>query len=336
MTTVANAQIQYESSQTLVNFVAMTDSGDHKIFTSAAEIWSGRSEYAPDVRPDGIVSGVDILTAGSGNDEVDSIGFTAWLAGVLKLVSATTTTITRPSSSTHVINSIILTDSTVSAVKGTEGSAFSTTRGAAGGPPYIPVGSIEIGQVKTSAQASAVLTSSEIFQIAGTHQERADWPLYRKPRNYGYGINTSVTAKKTAHIEFHTAHDLSHTGDVCKGIYIKYYTPTFTTISTFNGFTPAEISSSQLTENRFNEIFGHKRDGMSVSKFKAEVQDGITDSIIALDGETLIIKTIPDAAKDPYMLTLGTLRFLSSLPQAGDIHVQCIVAVKFPTARFAS
>lgn len=336
MPTVANAQIQYESSQSLVTFSAMTDSGDHMVFTAAETVWSGREGCAPEVRPDGIVTGVDILSAGSGNDEVDSISFTAWLAAVLKTISATTATITRAFVSTHVINSIILTDTTISALKGAEGTAFSTTRGAAGGPPYIPVGSIEIGQVKTGSQVSAALVSSEIFQIVGTHQERADWPLYRRPRNYGYGINTSTTAKKAAHVEFYTAHPLIHEGGLCKGIYIKYYTPVFTAISTFNGFVPAEITSSSVMVSRFESVSGYKQNDIQASRFKAEVSDGITDAIVALDGEILIIKFIPDAAKTPFMLTLGTLRFLSSLPQAGDISVQCTIATRLPTARFAS
>ena len=148
MGTAGNAKIQYESAQSLVEYVAMTDSGDHIVFTSAANAWSDRVGYAPSIRPDGVITGIDILSAGSGLDEVDNIAFTAWLGGVLKEVSATTTTITRASSLTHVINSIILTGTTVSAVKGVEGTAFSTTRNAAGGPPYIPIGSIEIGQIK--------------------------------------------------------------------------------------------------------------------------------------------------------------------------------------------
>jgi len=330
-----NAKIEYESAQALVDFAAMTDSGDHTVFTVTGNVWSDRSGYAPDVRPDGIITGVDILTAGSGSDEVDSIAFTAWLAGVLKSVSATTTTITRATVSTHAINSIILTGTTVSAVKGTEGTSFSTTRGAAGGPPYIPIGSIEIGQVKTDSQVSAAITSSEIFQTTGTHQERADYPLYRRPNNLGYGILASTTSRKYAHIEFYSALDASHTGGVCKGVYIKYYTPTFTAIES-NGFVPADTQSLQKHAQRFDKMLGYKTESLQSSTFKAELVDGISDALIALNGQNLIFKFYPDAAGAPYILTLGTLRFLSSFPQTGPISIGCVVIAKFPSVRFAS
>ena len=335
MGTAANAKIEYESAQTLVAFAAMTDSGDHMVFTSAANVWSDKSGYAPDVRPDGILTGVDILTAGSGSDEVDNIAFTAWISGILKSVSATTTTITRATVSTHVINSIILTDATVSAVKGVEGTAFSTTRGAAGGPPYVPVGSIEIGQVKTSAQASAVIDSDEIFQTAGTHQERADYPLYRRPNNLGYGVLAASTSRKYAHVEFYSALDTRHTGATCKKIYIKYYTPTFVAIES-NGFVPADVQSSQKHAQRFDKMLGYKTDSLQSSSFRAEVANGVSDSLIALNGQNLIFRFYPDASKAPYVLTLGTLRFLSAFPQAGPLSIGCVVIVKFPSVRFAA
>ena len=148
MGTAGNAKIQYESAQSLVEYAAMSSTDQTVFRTPTKTVWSDKAGYAPSIRPDGVVTGIDILSAGSGVDEVDSIAFTAWLGGVLKEVSAATTTITRASALTHVINSIILTGTTVSVVKGVEGIAFSTTRNAAGGPPYIPVGSIELGQIK--------------------------------------------------------------------------------------------------------------------------------------------------------------------------------------------
>jgi len=338
MTIAANAAIQYESTQTLVSFVAMTDATSHLVFTapgSTGKIWSGRVGYEPDIRPDGIISGIDILSADSGNDAVDSTTFTAWLAGGLKEVSSTTTSITRASVSTHVINSIILTGTTVSAVKGVEGSSFVTTRGAAGGPPYIPVNSIEIGQVKTSSQTPAVLLSTEIFQTPGSHQERADFPLYRRPQNIGYGVLASTPSRKNAHIEFYTALDPCHTGDVCKGVYIQYYTPTFTAIES-NGFTPADQSSPQSFTQRYDKMLGHKTDSLRSASFRAELQDNITDALIALDGEMLIFKFFPNVSLAPFMLTMGTLRFQSAFPQAGPMSTACTVTAKLPTARFAS
>ena len=334
MGTAGNAKIQYESAQSLVSYAAMTDSGDQEVFVVAGgNAWSGRAGYEPIIRPDGVVSGIDILSAGSGNNEIDNIAFTAWIAGVLKEVSATTVTTTRATSLTHAINSIILTGTTLSTVKGTEGSAFSTTRDAAGGPPYIAVGSIEIGQVKTSAQGAAVITSSEIFQTPNAHQERADYPPYRRPDNIGRGILASSTSRKYAHIEFYEAHPLSHTGGVAKQIYIQYYTPTFTAIES-EGFAPADKGSAQKYSQHYDDMLGYKTDNVRSAAFKAELTNGITDSFIALDGETLLFKFFPDASVAPYMLTMGTLRFVSAFPQAGPISTMCAVVAKLPTSRF--
>ena len=335
MGTAANAQIQYESAQNLKAFAALVDSGDHIVFTPIFDIMSGRSGYEPDIRPDGIISGIDILSAGSGNNEVDNIAFTAWLAGALKEVSATTVSVTRASSQTHVINSIILTGTTLSAVKGSESTGFSTTRGAAGGPPYIAVGSIEVGQIKTTSQTPAALTSSEIFQTPGTHQERADYPLYRRPQNLGYGVLASSTSRTNAHIEFYSALSLCHTGDLCRGVYLKYYTPTFTAIES-NGFTPADKQSSQSYAQRYDKMLGYKTDNLRSAAFRAELTDGVSDALIALDGEMLIFKTFPDSSSSPFMLTMGILRFDSSFPQTGPISTGCTVIAKLPTARFSS
>jgi len=336
MTNPANAAIQYESAQTLVAFKAMTDSGDHTVFTTDSDkIWSGRSGYTVQVRPDGIVSGANILSAGSNANEVDSIAFTAWLSSVLKEVTATSTTITRATTQTHVINSIILTGTTVSAVKGTEGTAFSTTRAAAGGPPYIPVGSIEIGQVKTSAQASAVLTSSEIFQTPGTHQERADYPLYHRPNNIGLGILAPVTAKANAHIQFKTALQACHTGATIRPVYIQYYNPTFTTLEG-DGFTPADEATSQSSAQQFGQIVGYGGTRINQSTFRSELQNGVTDALIALDGQDLVFKFFPNVSAAPFMLTYGTLRFAVSFPRMAPLTMACSVTVKLPTARFAT
>ena len=66
-------------------------------------------------------------------------------------------------------------------VAGTEADgAFSETRAAAGGPPLIPVTSVEIGQVRLTAasDAAALITSDEIFQNVGDHTERYDYPVW--------------------------------------------------------------------------------------------------------------------------------------------------------------
>ena len=139
---------------------ALSDSGDHKKFTSGDGLWSGASGKEPDVKPDGLATGGEVSTADSGsNDVVDVAALTCYLAGVETSVAASADfSITRPASDVAKVNSITVTSAgALSEVEGTDGSdgTFSAERGAAGGPPYIPEGSIEIAQVRLTTAAAA-------------------------------------------------------------------------------------------------------------------------------------------------------------------------------------
>ena len=55
--TSANAILYYEAGQELTSMTELTDSGDHKKFTSGDALWSGASGKEPDVKPDGLATG---------------------------------------------------------------------------------------------------------------------------------------------------------------------------------------------------------------------------------------------------------------------------------------
>jgi hypothetical protein len=156
----SNAKLQYEAGQEYNAMTAMTDSGDHKMFSlSGINLWSPRSGYEPVIRPDGLATGGEV-TPGSANNNVSVAALTCFLAGVLTTVSADSDVAITSPTSTHNISSVTINSSGVIAVvAGTDGTAFSATRGAAGGPPLIPVGSIEIAQVKLSSATSALITA---------------------------------------------------------------------------------------------------------------------------------------------------------------------------------
>ncbi|MBN1613928.1 MAG: hypothetical protein JW950_05630, partial [Deltaproteobacteria bacterium] len=184
MSTAENAKIQYESGQDLVSFIALTDQGDHQDFRSADQLWSNRAGYQPDVKPNGLATGGVVSVAASGSDDVvDVAALTCYLAGVLTSVEASTDlAIGRPTAS-HVKYAITVTSGgALSAVKGVESTSFSTTRGAAGGPPYILPDSIEIAQVWLSSATPAEITADEIKQVVGTHCERYDYPTWTENR----------------------------------------------------------------------------------------------------------------------------------------------------------
>ena len=91
MPTAEYAQLQYESGQTPVAMVALTDQGDHLEFLSADTLWSNRSGYVPVVRPDGVITGGVVTLAISGtNDLIDVAALTCYLAGVVTAVAAST------------------------------------------------------------------------------------------------------------------------------------------------------------------------------------------------------------------------------------------------------
>ena len=69
MPNAENAQLQYESGQTPVAMVELTDQGDHLEFLSAANLWSRRTGYLPDIKPNGLATGGMVIPAVSTTDD---------------------------------------------------------------------------------------------------------------------------------------------------------------------------------------------------------------------------------------------------------------------------
>jgi hypothetical protein len=251
MATAENAKIQIETGQTPNAYAVMTDSGDHKIHTiSGGTVWSGKSGYTPNIRPNGIVSGRNILTTHASNDKVTIAAFTAYSKGVLKTVSATSQAITRTATADKAqIHSITMaSDGSIAVVIGTisAGLTFSETRNVAGGPPYIPANDVELGQIRITDEAAAVIDADEIYQVVGTHTERYDYPLWTE-NNIGEGEAAASAAKKNAFIELASALPAIHTAAAYKQIYISYYTPILSDQQRALDYTPVENSHTVCT-----------------------------------------------------------------------------------------
>jgi len=179
-------------------------------------------------------------------------------------------------------------------VAGTDGTAFSETRGAAGGPPLIPVGSIEIGQVRTTSATAAVVLSSEINQVVGVHQERYDYPVFST--DYLLGTMT-----------FAAALPLIHTGVVAKAVYARVATPIFAEIARAKDWVPAETTNSANSEQYYDGTVGSFSSSLGQAGFTCSLGDGVTDALLAKTGQNLIFKFKPDKNKTPYQLTQGIL-----------------------------
>lgn len=318
MATAENAKLLYEAGRDATAMSALTDSGDHISFTSSATLFSRASGSEPDIRPNGLITGGAVSVAASGSDDVvDVAALTCYLAGVKTSVSADTdVSITRAATDVSKVNSITINSSgAVEVVAGTDGSDanFVETRGAAGGPPYIPETSIEIGQVRTTTSAAAAVTAAQIFQVIGLHQERYDFPVF-------------TIDYANAEINFASALGAIHTGDVAKKVYGSYSDPIFAEISLASDFVPAETSHSVSSTQIYGSTLGSSSKTLNQSTFTAYLADGVTDDLVKNKNENLWFKFFPDRLKSPYILTQGKLGVGRTFPAGDNIQAACTIS----------
>lgn len=411
MPSAENAILYYEAGQTANALTALTDSGDHKTYNSPDELWSGNGEYAPVVKPNGVLTGGAVAPASSGsNDVVDTAALVCNLAGVEtsvaadadiscarpdatyviltlaaggytncvasdigKTVSGGTTgdtgTLIAYNNTTrqwvvdqtdsgdvfddddeaitigtgtgagtmsgvgvmasHKIVSITVNSSgAIAAVAGTEGLAFVETRGAIGGPPWIPTTSIEIAQVRYSAAASAVVSESDIFSVPGTHKEMALFPgfsiAYSRVENnvQGYAGVDMDSALPTIHS------DNSGTATSTKKIYASWYEPTFAELPKATDFKRPSNSKSVSSTQVYGGTVGSVSTSLGQGGFTAYPTDGITDGFLAREGQYLWFKFMPDRLKAPFILCQGYLGVMDTFPAGASISVACTISAE--------
>jgi hypothetical protein len=342
MATAKYAKLMRESAQTAFEYTAATDSGDQTIYTVPGKtVFSGKSGFDVSVRPDGIVTGTNIITTNATNNTVTVAAFTAYLAGTLHAVDASTALAVRPDSAVSKVCSLQLDSdgSTINVVEGTDGAttAFSETRGAAGGPPFVVVGDIEIGQIRFTDNTAAEVLSSEIFQTIGTHVQRWDYPTF-KVNNLGDGNGAVKAAQKNAHIEFDSAQGVGvHTANAFKPVYVSGYTPVFSEIGNSVDFKPAQNAHSVSSTQVYNGTIGSSSSSLGQAGFTvAGLNDGITDALVADEEEIITFKFFPNRNKAPYSLTQGILGLVTTYPVAGQIQAASTISAEKKTTSFSS
>jgi hypothetical protein len=338
MPTAKNSKILIETGQTLNAFAVMTDSGDHQVFTiTGGDIWSGKSGFTPDVRPNGITSGRNLLSAGTTVDTVRVAAFTAYSKGAEQSPSATAVTATRATTAAYykTISVTMLSDGSISKVAGTEGVSQSEVRNAAGGPPYIPVFDSEIGQIRVSGGTAAVITADELKQVIGQHAEAYDSPTWdENPIGDGEGSDTS--AQKNAYIKFLSAAPLSHTAGVAKQVFLKYYDPIFQEVSKALDFTPAESSHTVASQEYYRGAIASVSESVGQGGFTALLNDGLTDALVSEKNKVITVKQFPDENKNPFSLTQGKFGISRTFPVANQIQAECTISAERSTAEFSS
>lgn len=305
--------IRYEAGQTAYPFEAMTDAGDAAVFEASFSPISNAAGSEPVVAPYGLMTGGAITPTGV-NDEVSVAALTASMAGVSTasadgtvVVGSGTLTVSRgAAANTHRITSITV-DSTgaLAAVSGVAHTAFSETRGANGGPPFIPVGSIEIGQVRVTSVTAGPVVSGEIFTVPGLHVELASYPIYAL--DYARG-----------EVTFAEPLPLIHTGSVPKRVYIRGATPLFAPIPQTSDWVPAESTYSISSTDTYDGPVGSASASLGQASFNAILQDGITEQFLGQKGKNIWTEFRPDRDKTvPRQLTQGILGVARTFPAGG-------------------
>ena len=306
--------IRYEAGQTAYPFEALTDSGDMTTYAASFQPVSNAAGFEPVVAPYGLLTGGAITPHGS-NNTVAVAALTASMAaatgadadGVVS-VSSGSVAITRPAGNVAKINSITINSSgAIAAVAGTDGAsaAFSEERGAAGGPPYIPAGSIEIGQVRVTTSAAALITSAQIYTVPGLHVERSDYPVY----SLDYA---------TGEVTFAAALPPIHTSDAPKLVYMRGATPLFAPIANTSDWVPAESTYSITSTSTYDGPIGSASSSLGQASFTAIMRDGLSDAVLLQKGKELWFEFRPDRDKTvPKQLTQGVFGVSRTFPAGG-------------------
>ena len=305
--------LRYESGQTAFPFEDMTDSGDLTTFEASFSPISQATGAEAVIAPYGLLTG-GAVTPTTSDDEVSVASLTASMAGasgagvdgVLSVATGTLSVSRGATTDTHRITSITVTAAgALAAVPGTAHTEFSEVRGADGGPPYIPVGSIEIGQVRLTSVTAAAVTSGEIFQVPNLHQERSDFPTFQV--DFGRGL-----------VIFNEALPTIHTGDLPKKVSIRGATPLFAPLPKVSDWTPAESTYSITSTDTYDGPVGSSSSTLNQASFSTILNDGISDAFLSKKGQNIWTEFRPDRDKlFPKQLTQGILGVSRSNPAGG-------------------
>jgi len=320
--------LKYEAGQVAQAFEEMTDSGDYTTFAASFSPISNKAGSEALVAPYGLLTG-GVITPNTGtNDSVTVAALTAKMPEATGAdadgdvsVSSGNVSITR-GITTDIINvtSITINSSgALAAVSGTDGPTLSETRGATGGPPFIPVGSVEIGQVRTSSVTAGDVLSTEIYQVVGSHQERSDFPVYSLDSG-------------TGEVTFADALPLIHTASVTKKVWIKGSTPLFSAVPNVSDWVPAKPSYSVSSTDTYDGPIGSSSSSLGQATFTFQGVDGITDAVVQQEGESLWFEFRPDRDTSfPKQYTQGILGVAIANPVQGKRPVSCTITPESKT-----
>lgn len=342
MPTAENAKVMYEAGQDFNDWAALTDKGDHLQFDSDVNFWSKKSGYEADVKPNGLVSGCKITPAASGtNNLVDVAAGYAYIAGVLTAIAADTDVeVARPAGSgdDSKTSSVTITSAgAIAVVAGADHTDLSTTRGADGGPPWIPTTSIEIGQVKYSSDTAAAVLASEISQVQNTSLEMFDYPVWDE-----YPMRVENQVADYAGVTFNSALPQIHSDDAGsttsgKKVYAKFYEPVMAELPDTENFVPPKNSHSVSSKQVYgNRTIGASSMSIGQGSFTVYTRDNTTDNILKLEDTNLFWKYFQDRLKSPYQAGHAKLGVAYSNPAGDNVSSACTLSAERKFENIAS
>lgn len=319
MATARKAQITYESGVTPHDMQAFTDTGDHKRYgIPDLDFWSLDDASAPDIRPDGVVNGFAITPAVSGlADAVDVASGAVYIGGrLIPVIPKLDLVIDRGTTDSHLKSSIVVNDAgVITAIDGAEHTAFSEVRAADGGPPLIPVGSVELGQVHLTSLVSAAVDTNAIRQLWGIHQERADYPQF---------VIDAVNGK----VEFESPLPANHTAGVTKAVHGQVAEPILSELIAATDFVPPAVTYSVASTQYYDRTIAAQSEGLQAGGFSFASQTGVTDTVLTRNGRRTWIRFKPNRMRPEHLLCNGVLGFSHSFPPASNITITATIAAE--------
>ena len=318
MPSADNALLRYEAGQNPTAFSALTDSGDRTTFNGSSSPWSKRTGFVPVIRPDGLLTGGAVTPAASGTNNLVDVGAgTAYINGALVSFDAEEgLAITRDATDGYLVSSIVVSSAGVVTVEAGDAhaSAFSEVRAAAGGPPLIPVGSIELAQVRTTAvsASAAPIGAGEVYSVIGVHTERSDYPVWDV--DYYNGRVTFVDDLPAIHV-----------GTLPKGVFASYAAPIFADVSIASDFVPPENSYSVSSTQVYGRTLGSTSTSLSAGSFTAYLENGVTDPLVGLQGEELWFQFFPNRYQTQHIVCQGRLGVTRTFPADDSISAACTI-----------
>jgi hypothetical protein len=225
----------------------------------------------------------------------------------------------------YLVTSITVNSSgSIVAVAGTDSaSGFSETRGADGGPPYIPVDSVEIAQVRTSSTTSAVITDDEIKQDPGTHREEFA----------AYNINYASVVDRIqgyAGVYFPGGLPAIHTGDLPAKVFVSYYTPTFSKLEDVRDFTAPGITGSVTSETFYGRAIADISESLNAGSFEFAPR-GLADDFLGKARKMIwILFYLDDLDTSQFIQTLAAVYPGGSYPAEGVTVMTATLTAQAP------